>query len=301
MQPYFPNRRALTTTDEGLPVTNWFKVAREDRDRIITQCGERAPAVLAVWLAFCDIANVELSACFARSTAEIARLSGVAQRTVERVLPILRQLGLIEWQQVRSPDNRGLQASMYRLPSFAPPTDIQTVLLPPQSRHPTDNESGLNGGVLDRKTVKTWKTSPIVPNGDETKALEDQVSEVYEAYPRKVSKPAAFRAITKAIRAHGFDKVMGATVEYAKARNGEDQQFTPYPARWFKEERYLEDPRTWRPSNGADLLSNLRRALDKLNRASDREKAGPGFGKKKRDIEDQIQKLEATQSAHAPA
>ncbi len=129
--------------------------------------------------------------------------------------------------------------------------------------------------------------------------MEDQASGVYEAYPRKVARKAAIRAVLKAIQAHGFDKVMGATVEYGKTRNGEDQQFTPYPATWFNQQRYLDDPATWRQSNGKpahrldELTRQLTRQLAQMDSASMREKSQPGFTDRRRALEAEIQTLES--------
>lgn len=69
--------------------------------------------------------------------------------------------------------------------------------------------------------------------------------EIYECYPRRVGRPQALKAIRKAIDAHGFDHVLQRTKEYAKARIGQEDKFTPHPATWFNGERYNDDPRTW--------------------------------------------------------
>lgn len=83
--------------------------------------------------------------------------------------------------------------------------------------------------------------------GEETKppSVQDQAAEVYAAYPLKVGKPAAIRAITRAIGKHGFDQVFKATKRYAELRAG-DTSFMPHPSTWFNQERYNDDENTWR-------------------------------------------------------
>lgn len=68
---------------------------------------------------------------------------------------------------------------------------------------------------------------------------------VWTAYPRKVGKQPALKAISKAIAAVGFEPLMASVLKYQKARSGQDEQFTPHAATWFNQARYDEDPATW--------------------------------------------------------
>ena len=79
----------------------------------------------------------------------------------------------------------------------------------------------------------------------EGKQIEDQAEEIYAAYPRKVAKPDALRAIAKALTKNTFEFLIDATRSYAKAREGQNSQFTPHPATWFNADRFLDDPATW--------------------------------------------------------
>jgi len=71
---------------------------------------------------------------------------------------------------------------------------------------------------------------------------------IYEAYPKRVGKPKALISIEKAIAGFGFEFVMERTVAYAKTRIGQDPQFTPLPATWFNQQRFNDDPSTWKPA-----------------------------------------------------
>ena len=78
-----------------------------------------------------------------------------------------------------------------------------------------------------------------------TIAARQLAESVYEAYPRKVGRPVALRAIEKALTTTDHETLLKATVAYAEARRGQDQQFTPMPATWFNQQRYLDEPSTW--------------------------------------------------------
>lgn len=64
---------------------------------------------------------------------------------------------------------------------------------------------------------------------------------VYEAYPRHVAKPKALRAIIRAINLDGFDFVMEKTKAYARRCLEAKEQFIPYPATFYNQQRYMDD------------------------------------------------------------
>lgn len=77
------------------------------------------------------------------------------------------------------------------------------------------------------------------------KIADSILVEIYNAYPRRVGKTAALKAIEKAIRAirplHDATWLLERTRAYAQQRQGEDEKFTPYPATWFNEGRYEDE------------------------------------------------------------
>lgn len=74
----------------------------------------------------------------------------------------------------------------------------------------------------------------------------DQAETIYDAYPKKVSKPKALVAIRNAIKQFGFELVLDKTAKYAVVRQGQNPQFTPHPATWFNGHRFNDDPSTWK-------------------------------------------------------
>ncbi len=92
---------------------------------------------------------------------------------------------------------------------------------------------------------------------------EVQEEEIYCAFPRKVGKPIALKAIRNALSKTSFDELLQKTKDFATARNG-DVDFCPMPATWFNQERYNDDPSTWKPSgNGKDKRPTTQSELDK--------------------------------------
>lgn len=85
--------------------------------------------------------------------------------------------------------------------------------------------------------------------------------QIYEAYPLKVGKQAALRAISKAIAKIAYDRrdpnillerveayavaVKAWPAEYRYTKTGRDT--VPHPGTWFNEGRYDDDPALWQP------------------------------------------------------
>lgn len=86
---------------------------------------------------------------------------------------------------------------------------------------------------------------------------ETKTEEIYHAFPLKVGKPDAIRAIRRALLQVPFETLLEKTKAFAAARNG-DLSFCPNPSTWFNQERYNDDPKTWIPQ-----VNDLNRSFQK--------------------------------------
>lgn len=62
---------------------------------------------------------------------------------------------------------------------------------------------------------------------------EKQILELYAAYPKKVGKGQAIKAIGTALNKCEFQKLLDHVKKYALSVVGKDPQFVPHPATWF--------------------------------------------------------------------
>ena len=103
--------------------------------------------------------------------------------------------------------------------------------------------------------------------------------EIYEAYPRHIGRIAALKAIGKAVREMARtmgetlarETIMRATVRFACSEAGQRGQFTPHPATWFNQGRYLDDPQEWNGDASGRLSEtradrNVREAIELMDR-----------------------------------
>jgi len=69
--------------------------------------------------------------------------------------------------------------------------------------------------------------------------------DIYNAYPKKVGKPVALRAIKRAIQVSGddADTLLERTKEYADhvEKRGVDRQYLPHPSTFYNQWRWQDD------------------------------------------------------------
>lgn len=108
--------------------------------------------------------------------------------------------------------------------------------------------------------------------------LEKESTEIYQAYPRKVARPAALKAIVKALAKIPFVTLLEKTQLFSAAWVGapkEELVYCPHPATWFNGERYNDDPSTWRRSSNRETLGSLQMQIKALEEAIERHPYNP--------------------------
>ena len=119
-------------------------------------------------------------------------------------------------------------------------------------------------GTLSAPEAKLDLQSPCKGKVVDANSTGGSISaeDIYAAYPRKVGKQAAVKAIQKAIRqiadARGHDDMIGGipAIEVLMERTQlyashvtrwptADKQFIPHPATWLNRGSYDDDPKEW--------------------------------------------------------
>ena len=108
-------------------------------------------------------------------------------------------------------------------------------------------EAGYNAGQ-----AASAQTEAVLPLAGSTVSAED----IYAAYPRKVAKKDALRAICNAMKTAGREKLLASTKLYAAAMAKcplEERKFIPHPATWFNRGSYDDDPAEWGTPEGSQF------------------------------------------------
>lgn len=210
-------------------------------------------ALLLVMLALADHAD-EDGYCYP-GIEKIAKKCRISGRSVQRHIKEMEERGELKVDIGRGISVQGGATNRYRI----------TVNNHEQARNQGGDKlsGGDKNGEVVTKTAGSGdralspkpsvepsiKPSGGVIDGKNESSNGSKIEEIYAAYPRKVAKPEAIKAITKAIKLHGEEKVLSATIVFAKAKTGQDQQFIPHPATWYNQQRYNDDPETWKVSS----------------------------------------------------
>lgn len=160
-------------------------------------------------------------------------VAGIAARTLQQedMLPRLQKLRLIRIE--KRFENGGQIASFYTILKTEAPA--QEIHHPPAKSAPPwcKTETKQTAGLLNNGSEESLGKLSV-------REFENEAAQIYEAYPRKGNKDAALKHIIDALGQVGFDELLRRTKKYAKFRKGENPRFTPFPDKWFGEERFKD-------------------------------------------------------------
>jgi Helix-turn-helix domain len=199
---------------------------------------------LILLLALADFANDE-GYCWP-SNESLAHRCRCSERHIQRMIQSLIKDGDIT--RLREGRGRG-NSSLYLLERYSEGGVLTTFV---------------KGDIFDKKeTIQAIKgDSSLGQSVPEPKKpinrtiIEAQIVNIYDAYPKKAARPAAFKAIKRALESVDAEKLLETTKLYAKTVNGCDPQFIPYPATWFNQERYNDNPIVWKPRDETHKRTN---------------------------------------------
>lgn len=69
----------------------------------------------------------------------------------------------------------------------------------------------------------------------------EEIESIYQAYPRKVAKIPALKAIERALRKVSAESLLESTRSFARSCVGKDPQYIPHPATWFNAGRWEDE------------------------------------------------------------
>ena len=114
----------------------------------------------------------------------------------------------------------------------------------------------------DREPEVVPETKPAAT----TTSPAHQAEIIYDAYPRKVARPAAIQAIRRALQGKSFDWLLERVQKYAECVEGSSKKFVPHPATWFNQARYDDDESDWANTDtGPDLFGGIRQVQREMS------------------------------------
>jgi len=120
--------------------------------------------------------------------------------------------------------------------------------------------------MTPQESFKSWLPTCLTPSHEEAfiagweaccnlydarvpKPSNSIADSIYAAYPRKVGRSDAIKAINNALKVTTPKALLLAVNAYSDATTrwpASDRQFIPHPATWFNRGSYMDDPREWK-------------------------------------------------------
>jgi len=163
----------------------------------------------------------------------------------------------------------------------------------PEEHHLNDAGDSFNTPVRVSPSKRIDKDSPIPPPVVREKKAKpagvdpDLIEAIYQAYPKKVGKGAAIKAITKAAETVDPEKLLSDVEDYADSRSVDTTpaRYIPNPATWFNQGRWDDDRLIWDTAYGEEpekieegfYRDNLGRILKRMTPEIFLEQMGPGY------------------------
>ena len=212
----------------------------------------------AVFRVFCHLARRAGRGAAFPAIASMARICRLHPQTVRMALRFLVQHGLITRQPRPGATTlyRLAPADQWQPPLNFNPSNSHTSLLvsedtnpKPIQHHPLE-KNVRKGYPIEKDNFKEHSHKP--PQGkavNNKKSISLLAEQIYAAYPKQVGKPAALRAIHRALAHHSSEFLLERTRLYAATFDCE-LRYVPHPATWFQDQRFNDDPSTWRRTGG---------------------------------------------------
>ncbi|MFZ0616292.1 MAG: hypothetical protein WAN16_07570 [Chthoniobacterales bacterium] len=198
---------------------------------------------MAVYHALTENASDSGSETFQSLQSHIGRLAGdISTRTVQRCLPLLREIGVID----------------YTTPKLRGPITFSILSVPSDSRNDAPDSRNVTTETIfpSRRTIEVTKKEPEEGTRNKRGAgIEDpDFTTFWDAYPKKIAKPKALAAWSKA-KLPAICDILAAIASQSASeqwrKNG--GQFIPHPATWINGERWNDSTSTGRESDHADF------------------------------------------------
>ena len=106
----------------------------------------------------------------------------------------------------------------------------------------TNAKQPRNGRVTGTDTDTETETDTEITKKKRVAAPTYGFEEFYEAFPRRIGKGQALKAYRMAMHKTDASTLLNGAKGYAKARQGEDKQFTKHPATWLNGMCWLDEP-----------------------------------------------------------
>lgn len=157
------------------------------------------------------------------SLATLARMVNASERSVQRDIEYLQEIGELEVHYQQAPTKNHYKSNLYfvRLPGVTEMDSGVTNTEPGV----TNTASGVTAGGV--QSLNRTITEPLI------EIHRDLFDEFWKEYPKKSDKRVAFRAFKSALNRTNFESILSATIAYRNSVKDVEPRFIKNPATWL--------------------------------------------------------------------
>lgn len=207
---------------------------------------EQPDACIALYAFYCYTGRWQKTEQAHCTEAYAAKALGWSDRTVRRVKARLVAADLVNVVKHVDKATGQVKGWYVRVRHM-----VRLVIHPDTSGHVDPPGQNSTRTPVSPKCLRTGNENALELISDtdrsRNKSLLQHAQAIYEIYPKKVGRPTALKSIIKAIQKFGFDLLVDKTTAFAAARR-DNMEFVPNPATWFNQERFNDNPATWKPN-----------------------------------------------------
>lgn len=167
------------------------------------------------------------------SLATLAKMVNASERSVQRDIEYLVELGELEVHYQQAPTRNHYKSNLY------------FVNLPGVTKTST-GVTNTEGGVTNTgEGVTAGVVQSLIEPLEETLSnthVSELFDEFWKEYPRKSDKRAALRAFKSALARVSYEDIMAGVIRYAKDPNLPEMRFIKHPATWLNADAWENGP-----------------------------------------------------------
>jgi len=185
------------------------------------------------------------------SLATLAKMVNASDRSVQRDIDYLQQIGELEVHYQQAPVRNHYKSNLYfvRLPGV---TDYESGVTNTDTGV-TNTQPGVTAGVV--LSLNRTITEPLTETHE-----RELFDEFWKEYPKKSDKRVALKAFKSAMRRTTFDQILAGVIAYRNATQSIEQRFVKNPATWLNADAWENEIQ---PSPESEAAERSRQRRDR--------------------------------------
>ena len=170
------------------------------------------------------------------SVATLARMVNASERSVQRDITFLAELGELLIEQQAAPTRGQYKSNLYWVQLPGVTNEVPGV---------TNEASGVTNEAARGDAVVALNLNKPLKNPNKNNVqdkLEPSFNEFWKIYPRRTGRRGALGAFAKAVTRANVDRILEGARRFANDPNLPPKQFIALPATWLNQDRWEDDP-----------------------------------------------------------